>query len=392
MRIISDRYLKTSIQIDALKDFKMAFISGPRQVGKSTLAKSLLLTEENYFSWDRSVFRKVWVKDPERAIEGCSEGPIVLDEIHKDRRWKLRLKGLYDHQGDHQKILVTGSTRLDQYRRGSDSLLGRYIPYRLHPFSVAESALPANPQDIFVQKKVSFAWADLLQLGGFPEPLLAGSENKARRWSRLRIERILTEDSRDVRNVSDLEALKVLTDLLPECVGSLLSINSLREDIGVAYATVRAWIFLLESLYFGFFVRPFSGKIRRMVRSEPKFYLFDILPIESLAKRQENLAALHLLKACDYWTDTAQGHFELHFLRNKDMEEVDFCVVKNGKPWMLIECKSGSLTPAKSLIKFSKLYGTEYNFQLVVGTNFFKIYRDVNVKVVDYESFFAGLL
>jgi uncharacterized protein len=388
------RYLAEHVRDDALASRKMAFISGPRQVGKTTLGRSLLADSRNHFSWDDARFRTAWARSPLDALAGRAGGPVLLDEIHKDRRWKWRLKGVYDLKGDELPIIVTGSARLDVYRRGGESLLGRYLPYRLHPFSVAESISPPSPDAILERTSARYRWADLMRLGGFPEPLLAGSERKAQRWSRLRRERLLQEDLRDLRNVGDLQAVRVLADLLPGRAAGLLSINALREDVGVAYATVRAWIAAFEILYLLFLVRPYARRIARALRAEPKLYLYDVLqiPPEHTAARQENLVALHLLKACHFWTDAAFGEFELHYVRDKEQREVDFLILRDGRPWMTVECKSDETTPSPSLIRFAEALRVPHRFQLVTRAGFDRMYAEHHVRVLGYDRFLAGLV
>jgi predicted AAA+ superfamily ATPase len=229
-----------------------------------------------------------------------------------------------------------------------------------------------------------------MALGGFPEPLFRASQSHASRWSRLRLERLIQEDVRDLSNVSDLQSLKILAELLPERVGSLLSMNSLREDLGVAYGTVRNWMGLLEALYYCFLVRPFGGTLRRALTAEPKLYLFDGMPIKDEAKRRENLTALHLLKACQYWTDTAQGEFDLRFFRTKEKKEVDFVVLREGKPWLMLGCKSNSRTPSANLVQYAKVFKTTHNIQLVDGAAYHRDYAALRVSVQDYESFFTN--
>ena len=382
------------IKDDALANHRMAFVSGPRQVGKTTMSKAILLNPTNYFSWDQTEFRRDWVRGPQAAVERRDKGPILLDEIHKDRKWKTRIKGLYDTLGDTLPIIVTGSARLDIYRKGSDSLLGRYIPYRLHPFSVAESNRPPGPDEILARHVVSYPWDDLLRYGGFPEPFLKAQENFAKRWSRLRLDRLAFEDTRDIKNLSDLNAFRVLLDLIPGKVGSLFSFNSLREDVGVAYATVRDWVLLSEMLYYGFFVRPYSKKIVRAVKAEPKFYLFDILQLSTVPQRLENLAALHLLKACHYWTDVGSGFFDLHFVRNKEKREVDFLITRDHKPWMLVECKSNQKSPSVNLVHFAEALGTPHNYQLVTDStsSHDREFPAHNIRIMSYQKFMAGLV
>jgi hypothetical protein len=235
---------------------------------------------------------------------------------------------------------------------------------------------------------------DLLRLGGFPEPFLAASEARARRWSRLRVERLLAEDVRDLRSVEDLAGLRVLSDLLPERVGSLLSINSLREDVGAAYGTVRSWLEVFEALYHCFLIRPYAKRVARAIRTSPKLYLFDILRIspEAMGARLENITALHLLKACHYWTDLAHGEFDLRFVRDKEQREVDFLVLRDGRPWCLVECKSGDVDPSPALAHFQAQLGGVRAYQLVRKPGYDRAYAKTGLRVLDYERFLAGLV
>lgn len=388
------RYLGTSIAADAFADGKMAFVSGPRQVGKTTLAKSLLQTPHNYFSWDDSRFRKAWSKSAVEAVADRGPGPICLDEIHKDRRWKGRLKGMYDLAGAGHGMIVTGSARLDLYRKGGDSMMGRFLPYRLHPLSVAEQGSPPSPDDIFKTQRATLSFDSLIRLGGFPEPYFAGREANAKRWSRLRLERLLFEDVRDLKAVGDLSGLRTLADLLPTKVGGLLSMNSLREDVGVAYATIRSWVQVFEALYHCFLIRPYAKKLPRALTLIPKLYLFDILalPADATGPRLENLTALHLLKSCNFWTDLACGEFELRYIRDKEQREVDFVVLKDKKPWFLVECKSGDKEPSPALAHFAASLGGLDSYQLVSDKGYDRAYPQRRLRVMSYEKFLAGLV
>ncbi len=378
---------------DALAYHKMAFISGPRQSGKSTLGRSLLQASENEFTWDQTRFRTAWAKDPEVALQNRGQGPVLLDELHKDHKWKQRLKGLYDLHAEDLPIIVTGSARLDYFQKSGDSLLGRYIPYRMHPFSVGETAHPPTPENCLLSEpKISFSMNDILNLTGFPEPLLRSSAAHAKRWSRLRLERLLNEDIRDFRNVSDLHALETLVALLPERVGSRLSVNSLREDVGVAYATVRDWILVLQSLYVCFTVRPYSGTLKRSLKAEPKLYLFDHTPITNVGARLENVCACHLLKACQFWTDAAMGEFSLHYFATKEGAEIDFVITKDQEPWMLVECKTGNTKTSPHLQKYKEILKPRFAVQLVSKPGFEKFFPASGILMMDYERFLGRLV
>ena len=361
---MENRYLKPVILADALKDRKMAFISGPRQVGKTSLTLQFLKSKGNYFSWDDTDFKKRWIKNPLATLEPIGPGPVVFDELHKYKFWKTSLKGIYDRVGNEMPILVTGSARLDLYKKGGDSLMGRYIPYRLYPLTVSERISNYPDPDRLEPRKVTYPLQDLLQYSGFPEPLLKGSRAKALRWSRLRLEQLVREDIRDFKGIRDLELMKLLMELLPDRVGSPLSLHSLKEDLQVAYGTVREWMSILKNLYVCFQVSPYSKNIARSLTKESKYYLYDWLSIKNQGALLENVVAVHLLKACHYWTDTATGVFDLHYIRTKDKLEVDFCIVRDKKPWMLVECKSNGAEISPALRKISGKFPDCQVFQL----------------------------
>ena len=323
---IAPRYLTAQIQKD-LGD-AMVFVSGPRQVGKTTLARSLPGASTGYLNWDIP-------EDRARILaRELPDSPLwVFDEIHKYRHWRNYLKGLYDetrtsarHRSD-QKILVTGSGRLDRYRHGGDSLQGRYQLLRLHPFSVAELA-PDAPDGL----------RRLLQRGGFPKPLLAGRAPDARRWSRNYQARLVEEDVRTLEQVRDLGQLQLLMLRLPGLVGSPLSVNALREDLQVSHKTVSSWLDMLERLYFLFRLPPLGGPSIRAVKKEQKHYHFDWAAVANDAARFENLVACHLLKYAQYRQDTEGLDIDLRYFRDTDGREVDFVVTERGRPALLVEC------------------------------------------------------
>jgi predicted AAA+ superfamily ATPase len=315
------RYLAAQVGRDLAR--KMVFVAGPRQVGKTTLARSLRGAESGYLNWDVS-------EDRERILRG--ELPPanlrVFDEIHKYRRWRGFLKGLFDGRSRGQRILVTGSARLDLYRHGGDSLQGRYHLLRLHPLSYREVGA-ASAADL----------RRLLDLGGFPEPFFGGSEVEARRWSREYRTRLVREDVADLERVEDLTALEMLAMRLPELVGSPLSINALREDLEVSHKSVANWIGILERMYAVFRLSPLAGPRIRAVKKARKHYQFDwsIVPDEAL--RFENLVACHLLKWVHFEQDTKGRDLDLCYFRDVDGREVDFVVVEGRRPVLLVEAK-----------------------------------------------------
>jgi uncharacterized protein len=332
--------------------------SGQAQVGKTTLAKSLVKPNSSgaYFNWDLESHRKRLQKQPDHFWDAQDDGVparIILDEIHKYPRWKGFLKGLFDTRGNDLELIVTGSGRLDVYQKGGDSLLGRYALNRLHPFTVGElvaggrqkipSVKEFDQQIVEAHQKAgaSAALDQIMELTGFPEPLFSGSADRLRRWRRTRRDLVLKEDLRDLTRVRELGLIDNLVSLLHSRIGSPLSVNGLREDLGVAFDTVKSWLTILGSLYYLFELRPFAGRLARTLKREGKVYLYDHTEAETEGARFENVVALHLLKLVDAWNDRGFGDFALHYVRDKEQREVDFLVVDGKKPYLLVEAKSG---------------------------------------------------
>lgn len=382
LHVTKPRYLTPAIAELALDAGKIALLSGPRQCGKTTLARAILESSPSggtYLNWDDVTFRRIWTKSPKAVLPQAGSGPppvLVLDEIHKDRTWKARLKGLYDTLDHPCRIVVTGSARLNVYRKGGDSLLGRYFHFRLHPFSLREMREARIPspsgalEQLFVEAKSPSsedeeAVEHMLRFGPFPEPLLAQDERRARLWRRTRTELLIREDLRDISRIPDLGRVEMLASLLPERVGSLFGMNALREELEVSYDTVKRWVNYLKELYYLFELKPHATRIPRSLKKEGKVYLFDFAEVEDEAARFENLIAFHLLKACDAWTDTGEGEFELRYLRNKDQQEIDFLILKDGKPWLPVEVKLHDTKPARTWKRFSALLPCRRAIQVV---------------------------
>jgi hypothetical protein len=393
METKGERYLTAEILQFLGEESKMVFVAGPRQVGKTTMAHHLLKNaeaEEMYFNWDVESHRKAIMRNPEDFWLRVSEqGPrkkwrIALDEIHKFPRWKRFLKGLYDAQKGKVEIIVTGSGRLDIYQKGGDSLAGRYHRYHLHPFSLGELAsgdrtTVTEPEKFWrllrssdVPKTAAGYLHDLETLTGFPEPLFSGSESRLRRWRQTYQSSVLREDLRDLTRIREIGLLETLVSLLPERIGSPLSINALREDLGVNFLTVQGWLEALERLYYVFKIRPYAGKLSRTLRREEKLYLFDYSVIEEPGARFENIVALHLRKLCDAWTEWGYGDFGLCYVRDREKREVDFLITKTGKPYALIEAKTSAAKPDASLRYFSERLKPQQTVQVVRHPQRFK--------------------
>lgn len=390
--MVKSRYLLGALESLCFSDHKMAFISGPRQCGKTTLAKQLLKSrgQGEYCNWDEKTFRKAWAKNPLNALKfdflsNQAYPLIVLDEIHKAKGWKRDLKGVYDSLDQSFDILVTGSAKLDVYRRGGDSLLGRYHHFRLHPFSLAEVNTPHVPvahenllDHLFevkfdrneLNRKILEA---LFIFGPFPEPFLSKDKRKLRLWKRERLERLVREDLRDLSRIQELSQIEMLVSLLPERAANPLSINALREDLEVAYATMKLWISYLKQIYYCHEIKPYSQNIPRSLKKEGKLYLWDWSEIEDEGARFENLIAGHLLKYAHYLTDTGEANVELCYLKNKEKKEIDFLLVKNKKPWIPIEVKLNDDNLSENWTDFLKALPCKRGIQVTYKPNVCKL-------------------
>jgi uncharacterized protein len=353
---------------------QMAFVAGPRQVGKTTTCRALA---DAYLNWDASADRRLIVAGAEAASQACglnqltSERPVlVFDELHKYPHWKKFLKGFFDiHEADCH-IVVTGSSRLDVYRCGGDSLMGRYFLYRMHPFSVAELNTTNMPEAGLIREPMPIdddAWEALLRFGGFPEPMLSASDRFSKRWQRLRHAQLFKEDVRDLTRIQDVALVEIMGLLLAERSGQQLTVANLAQDVGVAPNTAKAWVETLCALHVGFLVRPWFRNISSALRKEPKWFLRDWSTIEDVGQRAETIIACHLLKAVEGWTDLGFGTFDLCYLRDKRKREVDFLVVRDGEPWFLVEVKAGDTSPSPHLAHYQGQTGAPHAFQVVLN-------------------------
>ena len=362
------RYLSPYISEFTRKKFLL--LSGPRQVGKTTLAKEwLALSGGTALNWDIPEDRRQILS--RSFFEPHVRKSVLLDELHKHRRWKAYLKGLYDLAHAELSVVVTGSARLDVFQRGGDSLLGRYEYLRLHPFSVGElthGKLLPPPRDWTAPGNHlpdPQTWSRLERHTGFPEPFSSGDSRGTTRWSSRRRTQLLQEDLREISAVKLLSLVEQLYLMLPERVGSPLSLNSLSEDLQVSFETVREWLAIFERLYIHFEVLPYTGKIARSLRKSRKIYLFDWSEVTQPGARLENMVAAHLLKAVHAWSDVGYGEYALAYWRSRDGMEVDFVITNRRKPVAILEVKSNDHTLSKHLPHLAKHLGGVPMIQLV---------------------------
>jgi predicted AAA+ superfamily ATPase len=356
---------------DLANEKSMVFLVGPRQAGKTTLAKliSQSFTNSLYVNWDIPQDRASLIRNPtffESVKRRDPSTPLVIfDEIHKYKDWKNYLKGVYDQFHGQYHFLISGSGRLDIYQKGGDSLAGRYFLFHLWPFTIAELGGRCTAIEDFLKdplevnlkasRGVLEKWKRLSSMSGFPEPYLANRTTTYRRWSVTYSNQLIREDIRDLTGIKSIGDLETLYHLLPSKVGSPLSVPSLASDLKVSYNTVQIWLSVFERFFLIFSISPWTTKIARSIRKERKIYLWDIPRIQDPGTRFENMVALELWRAVASWNDLGYGAFSLYFLKNKEKQEVDFLIANGRKPFLLIEAKLSETQPSPPLRKFQGL-------------------------------------
>lgn len=384
---------------------QMAFLAGPRQSGKTTLSNDCLegKYEHLYLNWDNLTHRELILAGDEKLMQNFRPEVladndnlpvIIFDEIHKYKEWKNMLKGYFDALDGRCKIIVTGSAKLNVFRHGGDSLMGRYFLYRIHPLTVAEILGRHNTEsEIVAPKPISKEkWHHLLKFGGFPEPFLQANPKFYQRWIQLKHQQLFQEDLRDLSRVHDVARIELLAKLLIDGICGRTVYSELAKKVRVSEPTVREWLTILQNLYYCFSITPWHDNVSRSLLKDPKTYLWDWSVIPNQGARLENLVACHLRKATQFWTDCGLGDYNLYYLRDKDKREVDFLVTKNGNPWLMVEVKSSdNARISPHLTHFNQQLSTPHVFQVVADTpyinrNCFELEKPMIVPLLTFLS------
>lgn len=354
----------------------MVFLAGPRQVGKSMLARNWLQKKgcsSLYYNWDDITVRQAYransrfFESPARSL-GSGEPWIVFDEIHKRNHWRDILKAVYDVFGAEFRFLITGSARPDLFRRSGDSLLGRYSLFHMFPLSIKEiiggrtsacflmerdfrllaadfEAQITNP----ISAEITDAYALLMQHGPFPEPFLQQQDRFSRKWHQDYSSLVVRQELKDLTRVEELDKVEHLLSILPTRVMSPLSMSNLASEIEAAHTTVKNWLEQLKRLYLIFSINPWTQKISRGLKKEKKWYFMDWYYVPPGPARFENMVATYLYRACQIITDMGYGCYELFYVRTLDKREIDFIITVDRQPLIAVEVKKGDTALSNTL-------------------------------------------
>ena len=371
----------------------MVFLAGARQVGKTMLARNWLEKKECsslYFNWDDINTRQSYRSDS-RFFEssartlGLADPWIVFDEIHKRNHWRDILKGAYDFFSKEFRFLITGSARLDLFRRSGDSLVGRYNLFHMFPFTISEVTALRRPSCFLKEEdfgamasafekqissrlspEISDAYTLLWRNGPFPEPFLKQNDRFSRKWHQDYLSLVVRQDLKDLTRVSELDKIEHLVSLLPSRVMSPLSMANLSRELEVAHTTVKNWLEQLKRLYLLFSVDPWAQKISRGLKREKKWYFLDWYYVPQSPARLENMVAANLYRACQTLTDRGYGLYRLYYIRTLDKKEIDFVVTVDRKPILCLEVKTGETHISNTLNNRQKWFPNQFTLGVQV--------------------------
>jgi predicted AAA+ superfamily ATPase len=349
------RYLHDRIAADL--DRKLVILTGPRQVGKTTLARQIMATRTpaQYLNWDVAEDRAIL----RRGSWSRQARLLVMDEIHKMPGWKTWLKGVVDARPPEQALLVTGSARMETFRQSGESLAGRYFAWRLHPISVGEWCAHADVSP-------EAALRHLIRRGGFPETCLAATDEEADRWRAQYATDLVREDVLEFSRLHEVKTMRLFLDVLRGRVGAPLSLASIARDLAVAPGTLRRYLDILQALYIVFTVQPWHRNVARATLQAPRVYFFDTGMVRGDdGTRLENAVATMLLRHVHFRRDALGRDTGLHYIRTKDGAEVDFAISEDDALTHLIECKLADPAVHRPLARFAETFASAQAVQLV---------------------------
>lgn len=383
-----DRYCKIKIK-EALADTPVVVISGPRQSGKTTLAKQLQSKNCAYITLDDLTQYDAAKRDPINFIRGLDGKRIIIDEVQRVPELFLVIKQSVDEKRIPGQFLLTGSSNAFMLPTVADSLAGRVEVVQLLPLTTCEiNGVPSTFIDkvfngeVPVTKEVRVRKQLIKKIltGGFPEPLARSKQERRVVWYQQYIRSIIQKDLNDIGNILHVDVMPKLVKLLAEQVAQLKNYNEIAGKLGITRHTVSHYTSLLEQLYmFDHLPAWHKSESKRLVKT-PKIHIVDSGLLCALRRLTEDKLlenfflygpllenyVVNEIKRLATWHKEWIGFY--HY-RDKDQVEVDLILEDFDGRVVGLEVKASSTVTGKDfhgLRKLQALVGDKFVMGLIL--------------------------
>ena len=387
---IYPRYSSTRLE-EAVSDTPVVLIHGPRQCGKTTLARGLIARDRpaySYFSFDDAVTLDAANSDPVGFIADLPERTI-LDEVQRAPHLFATIKVAVDERRVPGRFILTGSANILLLPKLSDSLAGRMEILRLHPLAQCEIAglkpkfLDQLLSGSFKTKKVPRLGpelADRIANGGFPAAIARSTPRRRQIWYRDYIETLISRDVRDMAKIASIDIMPRLMALAASQTARLANLSELADPFQQSRTTIRDYVALLERIFLLEHLPPWhSNRLSRLIKS-PKLHLGDtgvacsLLGLDAASLRADRKVLGQLLETFVYQElrRMASWHpsdLRFHHFRDKDGVEVDIVIESGSTKVAGIEVKAAATVTAadfQGLRKLKEAAGNRFTSGIVL--------------------------
>lgn len=368
---------QTNHLLELLQESPAIAITGARQTGKTTLAKSFnqhLSSACHYLDLEYPT-DLAKLQDPVLYLEQYQEDCIILDEVHRMPELFPVLRSLIDRNRRPGRFILLGSASPDLLRDSSESLAGRIAYTELHPFQLLEVE---NQTD----------WKTLLMRGGFPESLLATSLKSSMRWRTHFIKTWLERELNILGLTSDPLVMRKLLMMIANAQGQILNMQNLANALGVSRPTISRYIDYLEKTYMLFRLEPYYANLKKRLVKSPKLYIADSGIFHSMMGIHDFEALINHPGVGPSWEGAVinqtravlpEDH-QLWFFRTQDGAEADILITRQDQPVISAEIKwTNSPSVAKGFRNVISYLETRQNFLITPEADTYPVTENIKV-------------